>query len=109
MQKTVFEITKMDCPSEENLIRLKLGSIESISHLEFDLEHRMLIVFHLERIDQIEQAIIELNLGGKVISSERSEQANFEEDKNQSRLLWYILIINFIFFIHSAFPILYQL
>ena len=23
MQKTIFEITKMDCPSEENLIRTK--------------------------------------------------------------------------------------
>ena len=27
MNKTIFEITKMDCPSEENLIRMKLDEV----------------------------------------------------------------------------------
>ncbi|WP_417197885.1 hypothetical protein [Bizionia sp.] len=31
MKKTIFEITKMDCPSEENLIRMKLDGISSIA------------------------------------------------------------------------------
>ncbi|MDD2984637.1 MAG: cation transporter, partial [Crocinitomicaceae bacterium] len=31
MNKTIFEITKMDCPSEENLIRMKLDGISSIA------------------------------------------------------------------------------
>ena len=37
MKRTIFEITKMDCPSEENLIRMKLDGISSIANLEFDI------------------------------------------------------------------------
>ena len=33
MQKTVFKISKMDCPSEENLIKMKLSDIEGIKKL----------------------------------------------------------------------------
>jgi copper chaperone CopZ len=46
MQKSIFKILKMDCPSEENLIRLKLDSVEGIHQLEFDIENRNLAVFH---------------------------------------------------------------
>jgi len=30
MQKTIFIITKMDCPSEEQLIRMKLQKFDEI-------------------------------------------------------------------------------
>jgi len=40
MNKTIFEITKMDCPSEENLIRMKLDGISSIANLDFDIPNR---------------------------------------------------------------------
>ncbi len=65
MNKTVFEITKMDCPSEENLIRMKLDEISSIANLDFDIPNRKLTVFHNGEIYQIEKSINELNLGGK--------------------------------------------
>lgn len=99
MEKTIFEITKMDCPSEENLIRMKLDGISSISNLEFDIPSRKLTVFHKGEIDQIENSVIELNLGGKKISTEQTEQNDFKEHTNQRKLLWIILGINFIFFI----------
>lgn len=47
MNKTTFEISKMDCPSEENLIRMKLDSIASIEHLDFDIPNRKLTVFNI--------------------------------------------------------------
>jgi cation transport ATPase len=65
MKKTIFEITKMDCPSEENLIRMKLDGISSIANLDFDIPNRKLTVFHSGESDQIEKSVIELNLGGK--------------------------------------------
>jgi len=49
MQKTIFEITKMDCPSEENLIRMKLDAISSIVNLDFDIPNRKLTVFRPNR------------------------------------------------------------
>ena len=99
MKKTIFEIAKMDCPSEENLIRVKLDGISGIENLEFDIPNRKLTVFHCEEIDQIEKSIIELNLGGNKISSQQTEQTEFKENTNQKKLLWSVLTINFAFFL----------
>ena len=99
MQKSIFEISKMDCPSEENLIRMKLDEISSIANLDFDIPNRKLAVFHNGEIDQIEKSVIELNLGGKKISTELTEQTEFKENTNQKKLLWSVLAINFAFFV----------
>ena len=89
----------MDCPSEENLIRMKLDGISSIVNLEFDISNRKLIVFHNGEIDQIEESILGLNLGGKIISTVNTEQTEFEDNTSQKNLLWTVLGINFAFFI----------
>jgi Co/Zn/Cd efflux system component len=99
MNKTVFEITKMDCPSEENLIRMKLDGISSIANLDFDIPNRKLTVFHSGEIDQIEKSILELNLGGKKILTEQTDQTEFIENANQKKLLCTVLGINFAFFL----------
>ena len=94
MKKTLFEINQMDCPSEENLIRMKLDGISSIVNLDFDIPNRKLTVFHSGEIDQIEKSILELNLGGKKISTEQTDQTDFKENANQKKLLWSVLAIN---------------
>jgi len=99
MLKTTFIISKMDCPSEENLIRMKLEDISSIKMLDFDIPNRKLIIFHENDLEKIEQAIISLNFGGKILSSKETNQTQFDEDNNQKKLLWKVLIINFAFFI----------
>ncbi len=99
MNKTIFEITQMDCPSEENLIRMKLDEISSIANLDFDIPGRKLTVFHSGEIDQIEKSILDLNLGGKKISTNQTDQTDFKENTNQKKLLWSVLAINFAFFI----------
>jgi len=99
MQKTIFEVSKMDCPSEESLIRMKLNDISSIKNLDFNIPNRTLTIFHNGQIDQIEQSILELKLGGKKTHTEQTLQTDFEENSNQKKLLWSVLIINFVFFI----------
>ncbi|NNK17794.1 MAG: cation transporter [Maribacter sp.] len=99
MNKTIFQIAKMDCPSEENLIRMKLNGISGIKSMDFDIPNRKLTVFHSGHIKLIEQSILELNLGGKRLSTEQSDQTEFAEKTNQKKLLWTVLAINFIFFI----------
>ncbi|WP_034044298.1 cation transporter [Wocania ichthyoenteri] len=99
MKKTLFQINKMDCPSEENLIRMKLEGISSIKNLEFDIPNRILTVFHIGKIDQIEKSIAQLNLGEKKLKTEHSEQIEFIENSNQRKLLWAVLSINFLFFL----------
>ncbi len=99
MYKSTFHIKKMDCPSEENLIRMKLNGISSIANLDFDIPNRKLTVFHSGETDQIVKSVIELNLGGKKISTEQTNQTNFKKNTNQKELLWTVLGINFTFFI----------
>ena len=99
MNKTIFEISKMDCPSEENLIRLKLDGISSIKNLEFDIQNRKLTVYHTHQIEEIEKSVLDLNLGGKKLSTEQTEVSEFEENLNQKKLLWTVLAINFAFFV----------
>ncbi len=99
MNKTIFEITKMDCPSEENLIRMKLDGIPSIANLDFDIPNRKLTVFHSGETVQIEKSVIELNLGGQKLTTEKTDQTEFKENSNQKKLLWTVLAINFAFFV----------
>ncbi len=99
MEKSVFEIPKMDCPSEEQLIRMKLDSISSVKHLAFDIPNRKLTIYHIGQIENIEKSISELNLGGRKLSTEKTEQTEFAENTSQRKILWAVLIINLSFFI----------
>ncbi len=99
MQKSIFEISKMDCPSEENLIRMKLDGISGIKNLDFDIPNRRLSVFHDGDSQRIEESIHKLNLGDKKLLTEETDQTDFEENSHQKKLLWSVLLINFAFFI----------
>jgi Co/Zn/Cd efflux system component len=99
MQRTTFGIAKMDCPSEENLIRVKLDGISSVKSLEFDIPNRKLTVFHDGPIDEVEKSIHELDLGARKVATEETDQTVFEKDSIQRKLLWTVLAINFAFFL----------
>ncbi|MDH5367457.1 MAG: cation transporter [Cyclobacteriaceae bacterium] len=99
MEKTIFEITKMDCPSEESLIKMKLDGISSIKNLDFDIPNRKLTIFHDDDLEKIEKSIYELKLGGRKLSTQQTDQTEFEESVKQNKLLWTVLAINFTFFL----------
>ncbi|GHU14217.1 hypothetical protein FACS1894161_4800 [Spirochaetia bacterium] len=46
MEKTLFHIKEMDCPAEEQMVRMKLADFKVVKQLAFDLENRDLTVFH---------------------------------------------------------------
>ena len=99
----------MDCPSEENLIRMKLDGISGIRKLSFDIEYRKLTVFHDCPTEPIERSIHSLNLGDRLLSSEATAQTDLEEDTGQKKLLWTVLAINFLFFLlESIFGLISQ-
>lgn len=99
MQKSEFEIVKMDCPSEENLIRMKLQNLDVIVALHFNIPKRRLDVIHDGKIAQIVSAIDELRLGSKLISSKEVVDYAKENESSQRKSLWIVLFINFLFFI----------
>jgi len=99
MQKTTFKITKMDCPSEEQMIRMKLEGLENIRSLEFDIPKRLLHVYHAGSNEQIFQRLEVLNFNTSLLTSIVVD--NFTTTDNhddERRTLWTVLIINFLFF-----------
>ncbi|THD67399.1 cation transporter [Robertkochia marina] len=99
MKKTTFEILKMNCPSEENLIRMKLDGFSAVKHLDFDIPNRKLTVYHEGQLQEIEHSILALKLGGQKVSTEEAVLHEFKKDQHQKKLLWSVLAINFTFFI----------
>ncbi len=99
MLKTTFHISKMDCHSEERMIRMKLEGMAGIESLEFDIPERKLEVFHADHRDDIFNALDSLQLDTKLVSSEVTAGINPPDFRHQeSRVLWQVLLINFFFF-----------
>jgi Co/Zn/Cd efflux system component len=104
MQKTTFKIEKMDCPSEEQMIRMKLIDLTNIKSLDFDVANRQLAVFHSDNYDQIFNRLDNLKFDTSVVDSIQVENYNFTDNNSQERkLLWQVLIINFFFFVLEIF------
>lgn len=99
MNKSTFKIAKMDCPSEEQMIRMKLESFAQVKHMEFDISKRILEVFHQDSVKEIHEAISELNLNDELQSTSESEVPMGVDDSKQKKILWWVLGINFSFFI----------
>jgi Co/Zn/Cd efflux system component len=99
MLKTTFSISKMDCPSEERMIRMKLEELTNIESLEFDLPGRTLEVCHTDSYDNLLAALDSLCLDTKVISSEPTDAVTVKVSRDKERqILWQVLAINFFFF-----------
>jgi len=100
MQKTTFTIQKMDCASEERLIRLKLEDFKNISSLQFDIPNRRLDVYHTGDYKTIFNEINKLQLGTLFVGSSATDQPSpTGKDKNERKLLLQVLSINFFFFL----------
>jgi Co/Zn/Cd efflux system component len=89
----------MDCPSEENLIRMKLDGHETIIKLDFNIEDRLLIVYHDEDDQHILKSLESLMLDTTLTKTEETDEIIQTDAKVQSKLLWQVLIINFVFFV----------
>lgn len=102
--KTRFAIPKMDCPSEENLIRMTLANVPAVGALTFDLKARELSVVHEGKLDDVLAQLVPLNLGARVLESIENvdmERAtpDPEGDAAEARTLKLLLAINGIMFI----------
>jgi Co/Zn/Cd efflux system component len=99
MKKSTFHISKMDCPSEENLIRMKLDG-QAIQKLDFDIPNRRLSVYHEDNIQPIDEALKDLKLGSLLENTIEAEIQNTQTDhRKEKQLLWSVLLINFGFFV----------
>lgn len=97
-----FRVAKMDCPSEEGMIRMALDSIEPYVILEFDTPNRKVRVFHSNLSSTIEAKIDSLGLGATlentraVVDGELMQIQEMEESGSQRErmILNWLLLIN---------------
>ena len=101
MKKTTYRLNKMDCSSEESMVRMKLEPFEFVKKLEFDLGKREVTVWHEGHEKDIRQNLKLLQFGLETKGS--VEITGFEpitdDSLHQRRLLWTVLVINLSFFV----------
>lgn len=69
-----FSVPKMDCPSEERMIRLALNGLPELNSLSFDLTSRQVRAFHDGAVDQIAIKLESLGLGAALLGTEPASQ-----------------------------------
>ena len=100
--KTTFKVKEMDCPSEENIIRMKLGEMgTAVAAMDFDLCRRTLAVTHeADALDAIKAVMDGLGMGAKMISTgDAAEPEYADSDERQRKVLVRVLAVNAAFFL----------
>ncbi|SUB34767.1 Uncharacterised protein [Pasteurella multocida] len=103
---SVYAVPKMDCPSEERMIRLALNGFEEIRALSFDLSNRRLKVVHDGEVEPVTSKLKTLGLGASLqetvaANSETIKAAEFSaaSAKQESGTLRWLLGINALLFV----------
>ncbi len=68
-RRSVFAVPKMDCPTEERLVRMSLEPVEGIASLEFDLAARKLSVVHRGEAAEIAERLEPLGFGARLVET----------------------------------------
>ncbi len=97
----------MDCPCEEQLIRMKLSDCSAIRSLHFDIPNRTLTVFHTESPECIHDLLNELNFDTSLLQTQEEtdsiQSSEMQTPGSERKLLCQVLAINFAFFLIEVF------
>lgn len=84
-EEAVFFIQKMDCPTEEKLIRERLANMDGIAAMQFNLIQRELTVQHrLPSVEPIIKTLTALDMLPKVKSDTLDAEAGGDDDHSAS-------------------------
>lgn len=95
--KSVFAVPKMDCPSEERMIRLALGGALGITDLRFDLAARTVTISHAGDPATLLAKLEPLGLGARLSSTGAAGPAGGDvalDDAAEARTLRILLALN---------------
>lgn len=102
-----YIVPKMDCPAEENMIRIALEPIQPEDILDFDTPNRHLKVYHSDNQQELVSRLASVGLGARLKSTrpiKEDELSNvsmsaIEADAMESRVLKQLLAINAVMFL----------
>ena len=105
-QLSTYNVPKMDCPSEERMIRMALTGFYNIQSLSFDLSNRKLEIIHQGETGPITSKLETLGLGASLQKSEeasaesvRAAESSKTNESEESGTLWILLAINALMFL----------
>ncbi|MEP2608124.1 cation transporter [Marinobacter sp.] len=103
---SVYTVPKMDCPSEERMIRLALNGFEDIRGLSFDLSDRRLKVVHDGDAEPITAKLATLGLGASLQETAAADPESIKavgdtaiSAEQESGTLRWLLGINAVLFV----------
>lgn len=101
MHRTTFDIPKMDCPSEERIIRMALDNSSDIKTLNFDLSSRQLAIDHDGEPELLLHLLEPLKFGARIaetrtLTSQEKTCAKDagQQDSTEAAVLKQLLAIN---------------
>ena len=103
LKESSFRVPKMDCASEEQLVRLSLGNLDGVKNLSFDLGQRTVAVTHEGAPEAVRERLVRLGLGHvELLRSEPTvgdhAQPSAETRHREARVLRVLLAINAVMF-----------
>ena len=98
---TRFQVPKMDCPSEERLVRMALDPLDGVEELRFDLRERTLSVLHRGEPGPLLSKLEPLGLGARFVESCAAELAApaASTSRDEASALRLLLGINAVLFL----------
>lgn len=101
-RESVFAVPKMDCPSEERMIRTALEGVAGIRGIECDLTGRTLRIVHEGETGELESRLAPLGLGAALLSTGDAAGAAVPattDPAREARTLKILLAINAVMFV----------
>jgi Co/Zn/Cd efflux system component len=105
LSRSVFHVPGMDCPTEEQLVRMALSDVTGVRSLDFDLGARELRAVHTGPSDPLRAALEPLGMGAELREvtplgptdaalDDALDGSDSPSPESQRRALWWVLGIN---------------
>jgi Co/Zn/Cd efflux system component len=101
MNESVYDVPKMDCPSEERMIRLALQDVPAVRGITCDLEGRVVRVQHDGDLDTITTRLAGLGFGStyRETVAATADLVPAPDSATEARTLRLLLAINAVMFV----------
>lgn len=97
MKESVFTVPKMDCPSEERMIRTALDGVAGVHGIACDLSGRKVRIVHDGDVGAVAERLVPLGLGAELEATRDAENADIPAPRDptrEARTLKIMLAIN---------------
>jgi cation transport ATPase len=100
LRESLFTVPKMDCPSEERMIRMALDEVAGVQSIRCDLSERQVRVVHGADPQEVSARLERLGLGAALIETRATPGAAQVSDPiGEAQTLRIVLAINAVMFV----------